>query len=211
MNRELAHLMERYALPKSGADRLIKSKLQHIAELFEECDPREMVFANEICVEFCRLFQLLEQKYTQNEEPRPEQQAFMERICSKYKTGEDLLNVFYNYYKENKHIDYCRIEGYPFKDALDRKEKISATMKDYTSRIKTFARRYLPELVEQGRLLPYGADDPILFVYANLTKILEKFDVTEQGSPNKQRQNIRSALRKLYDFRCVDFPEKEFV
>ena len=72
MNRDLERLMDQYKTAKAGADRLIKSKLQHIAELFEECDPREMVFANEICVEFCRLFQLLEQKYTQNEEPRPE-------------------------------------------------------------------------------------------------------------------------------------------
>lgn len=203
MNQDLERLMEQYAAAKNSADRLIRQKLKHIAELFEECDPREMVFAQEICAEFCRLFELLEQKNAPKEGARPEQAARMVQICEKYKTGEAVLNAFYNHYKEPKHIDYCRIEGYPFKDGLDRKEKVSVTLRDYTSRIKTFARRYLPELIQQGDVPTYGDRDAVLFTYAYLKEILDSFDIMEGGKPNKQRQNIRCALRKLYDFQCA--------
>ena len=196
MHKELESLIFEYGDATTPKDRLIRRKLQSIGALFEECGAGELVFAEEICAEFCRVFRLLEEKYQWDEAETP--------CHPKYPDGESLLNGFYNYFKKPYQIDYCRIGSYPFRNGEEWREKVNVTLRDYVARIKTFARRYLPELVEQGVVPSCEVGDPILFVYAHLVQILGNFDTKENGIPNKQRQNIRSALRKLYDFQCAE-------
>ena len=84
-------------------------------------------------------------------------------------------------------------------------------MLDYCNRIKTFAKRYLHEMYPEDSIprVIHGEDadeyetyEPIVFIYENLEHILAKIKTTdENGETVKQRLNIRSALRKLNEFK----------
>jgi hypothetical protein len=84
-------------------------------------------------------------------------------------------------------------------------------MWDYCNRIKTFAKKYLYEIYPEDSIprVIHGEDaddyetfEPIVFVYNNLELILAKMKTTnENGETIKHRLNIRSALRKLNEFK----------
>jgi hypothetical protein len=86
-------------------------------------------------------------------------------------------------------------------------------MWDYCNRIKTFAKKYLYEIYPEESIprVIHGEDaddyetyEPIVFVYNNLELILAKMKTTnENGETVKQRLNIRSALRKLNEFKQI--------
>ena len=73
-------------------------------------------------------------------------------------------------------------------------------MKDYAARINTFSGpRYLGEMFTPQQM---GGMDPVLFTYENIELILAIFKTRdENGEIVKQRVNIRSALRRLNEFK----------
>ena len=81
----------------------------------------------------------------------------------------------------------------------------------YVNRIKTFSKKYLheiypldtiPNVIHGDGADEYESYEPIVFIYNNLEIILAKMKTTnESGETVKQRLNIRSALRKLNDFK----------
>ena len=102
-------------------------------------------------------------------------------------------------------------EGYEFENEEHRRALVNLTMIDYCNRIKTFAKKYLYEIYPEDsipRIIHNEYDDdyetyePIVFTYNNLELILAKMKTTnENGETVKQRLNIRSALRKLNEFK----------
>jgi hypothetical protein len=84
-------------------------------------------------------------------------------------------------------------------------------MIDYCNRIKTFSKKYLHEIYPEDSIPSiihgeyadeYETYEPIVFTYNNLEHILAKMKTTnENGETVKQRLNIRSALRKLNEFK----------
>ncbi len=128
---------------------------------------------------------------------------------SEFADGEDLLDAFKVYLKENG------------------KSKAESTINDYASRIKTFAKndsgtdgasdKYLGKIISTGALgdVDYKRiEDKVLFTYNNLEIILARFDTRKSDEElaqatddnkstknDKQKNNIRSALRKLNEFK----------
>ena len=89
-------------------------------------------------------------------------------------------------------------------------------MIDYCNLIKTFAKRYLHEIVPIDEIPLIIHEDetetrePIVFVYNHLEYILAKMKTTdENGKTVKQRLNIRSALRKLNEFKQLADTDNE--
>ena len=108
-------------------------------------------------------------------------------------------------------MSYWEIENRRFESNEERRQKVNLTMWDYCNRIKTFSNKYLFEIYP-AESIPYvihsdNADDfqtfePIVFIYNNLELIIAKMKTTdENGKVVKQRLNIRSALRKLNEFK----------
>ena len=77
-----------------------------------------------------------------------------------------------------------------------------STAKDYTARVKTFADKYLQTIPRMWESYRNHGGDTILFTYKYLELIIASFETkNEAGETNKQRNNIRSALRKLNEFK----------
>lgn len=181
-NWDLTELIRKYSNSIVSQDVLIAQKLKGISELASKCKGDEYVFANEIIAEFCRVINFIE-KQNENTENSLEsinnQRMFVarEKEQSPYHNGTQLLNEFEHFFSQTNEY---------------------STVLDYRARINTFANRYLWELYPDG--VNY---DPILFVYENIEFILAKFKTKDQeGKTVKQRLNIRSALRKLNEFKC---------
>ena len=102
-------------------------------------------------------------------------------------------------------MDYAKIATYPFESNDERKKKVNSTLQDYVARIYTFANKYLSELYSREEIWSSGCQDDILFIYNNKEYILAKFNTKEENCETiKQRLNIRSALRKLNEFKCAE-------
>ncbi len=195
---ELENLINEYKNAQSREDRLIKRRVDAIAACYAECNLDEREFADEIIVEFCRLISLLKEQHAKEKEniiaeyeeiysiPEPASSnyiAFREEP-SHYQKSSDLLDDFYNHFRE---------------------EKTESTLKDYVARIYTFANRYLHELFSSEEIANSNSPDDIIFIYNNLEIIIARFNTKdENGKPAKQRVNIRSALRKLNDFKKME-------
>jgi hypothetical protein len=130
-----------------------------------------------------------------------------------YEYDYEVLADFYDHFKRpgEDQLSYWQIEGYEFENEEHRRSLVNLTMIDYCNRIKTFAKKYLHEIYPEDSIprIIHGesADDyetyePIVFTYNNLELILAKMKTTnENGETVKQRLNIRSALRKLNEFK----------
>ena len=223
------NLLSKYREPSTREDKLIKHKLDSIVALYDNCSVEEKEFADEITLEFSRIIALLKNQHRQELMELSQKYQELENrqgnLPSTYiplhqQVKEDpfeydyeVLNAFYDYFKRPGDDQLCcwEIEGYEFENEEQRKALVNLTMWDYCNRIKTFAKKYLYEIYPEDSIpcIIHGeyADDyetyePIVFTYNNLELILAKMKTTnENGETVKQRLNIRSALRKLNEFK----------
>ena len=182
---ELDKLLEEFK-----EDVYMKIKIENIISLCSSRNPDEARFANELSVEFCRLIDLIKERY-ENEI------TFMS-----YEYDTKLNELVSN---TSKFIA-CKKEKRPFENSIILEDVFfryfieqgysELTIKDYFARVKTFSKKYLNEIYPEKEVSS-NPDERILFVYDNIEFIIAKFDVKEE----KQRFNIRSALRKLNDFK----------
>lgn len=193
---ELGRLLAEYENASSKEDVIIKMKLDNILSIYKNCDKDEAVFTNEIINEFCRLITILKEQQKRHIELnlcgqenlqsfiKAEQQSITTYLSEEvqYQNDEELMNAFYNHFKE---------------------KMVEVTLKDYMSRIYTFTNRYLWGIPDIRELWAKESQrlDPIMFTYKYLELILARFDTKDNGVSNKQKVNIRSALRKLNDFK----------
>lgn len=195
---ELDNLVSEYKNATTRADRLIKRRLDAIVNCYDECSLEEREFADEITVEFCRLISLLKEQH---------QKELEEAASGSFTVPESARNNYVSFsHADNAHIPYsCGEELLDtfyehFKDKM-----VEVTLRDYVARINTFAysEKYLGEMLSKGELGPQEISvDPVLFTYANIELIIAKFNTKdENGNSVKQKLNIRSALRKLNEFK----------
>ena len=195
---ELDNLVSEYKNATTRADRLIKRRLDAIVNCYDECSLEEREFAYEITVEFCRLISLLKEQhqkeleettsgsFTVPESTRSNYVSFShtDNAHAPYTCGEELLDAFYEHFKD---------------------KMVEVTLRDYIARINTFAYsgKYLGEMISKGELGTKEISiDPVLFTYTNIELIIAKFNTKdENGNSVKQKLNIRSALRKLNEFK----------
>ncbi len=224
------NLLSEYRDPITREDRLIKHKLDSILALYDSCSIEEREFADEITLEFSRIIAILKNQHRQElTEIKQKHQQELENMgedfpmayiplhrqdqVNTYEYDRDVLSDFYDHYKRpgDDQLCYWQIDGYDFKNEEHRRAIVNFTMWDYCNRIKTFAKRYLHEIYPEESIphVIHGEDaddyetyEPIVFVYNNLELILAKMKTTnEKGETVKQRLNIRSALRKLNEFK----------
>jgi hypothetical protein len=223
------NLLREYAEPVTREEKLIKHKLDSIVALYDSCSVEEREFADEITLEFSRIIALLKNQHRQELMELSEKYQglgnMQENISTAFiplhrEAGDDtyeydyeILNDFYDHFKRpgDDQLSYWQIEGYEFESEEHRRAIVNLTMIDYCNRIKTFSKKYLHEIYPEDSIpsIIHGeyADDyetyePIVFTYNNLEHILAKMKTTnENGETVKQRLNIRSALRKLNEFK----------
>ena len=226
---DFSELLNEYLNPTTRADKLIKNKLDAIVALYDNCSVEEREFADEITLEFSRIIALLKNQYQQEllemsqkcQELENRRENWLSTYiplhrqdkCDTYEYDYEVLADFYDHFKRpgDNQLSYWQIEGYQFENEEHRRTLVNLTMWDYCNRIKTFANKYLCEIFPEESI-PYiihGEDaeeyesyEPIVFIYNNIEFILAKMKTTnEDGETIKQRLNIRSALRKLNEFK----------
>ena len=218
-------LLCEYRTATTREDKLIKHRLDSIVSLYDNCGVEEREFADEITLEFSRIIALLKSQHknemfelTQKYEAlqnQQEQAAFtplsVPDKTSTYEYDREVLEAFYHYYMVDGQLPYYKIDGYAFADNEERKKLVNLTLWDYCNRIKTFAYKYLyeifpeesiPNVIHEDEVDDFDSPEHVVFVYNNLEVILAKIKTTnEDGQTVKQRLNIRSALRKLNEFK----------
>ena len=222
-------LLSEYREPRTREETLIKHKLDAIVALYDSCSVEERQFADEITVEFSRLIALLKNQHRQEltelsqkyQEAEARQGATSATYIPLHRQAQDdpyeydheVLADFYDHFKRpgDNQLSYWQIEGYQFENEEQRRALVNLTMFDYCNRIKTYSKKYLHEIFPEDSIpcVIHGEDaeeyetyEPIVFVYNNLELILAKMKTTdENGETIKQRLNIRSALRKLNEFK----------
>ena len=222
---DFAELLSEYNEPKTKEEKLIKTKLNAIVDIIENCIEGEGLFADEITLNFSHIIALIKNQYqkeiielTQKCESLqakagrsqlayvPQVQAVME---SQFEYDREVLEAFYNHFAKEGQLPYWQIDEYVFESDEQRKKLVNLTLWDYCNRIKTFANKYLfeiypeniiPKIIHGENADEYESYEPVVFIYNNLEMILAKFKVGE-GKGVKQRLNIRSALRKLNEFK----------
>lgn len=199
---EFENLYQKYSNAVDSNDRLIRLKLNEISLCYSECLSEDRTFANEITKKFCEIIELLNKQYEKNVSNNNEKAsdtflvsgvnnymaytpAFNQPLeqQSQYKFSFELLNDFYAHLIES------------------HKE---STSRDYVARVKTFADRYLNTVprIWEIYINQNEIKDTVLFTYKYLELILANFDTkNENGETNKQKNNIRSALRKFNEFK----------
>jgi len=207
----------RYRLPQEFEELLaeynasdnmeIKEKLNKIVACYGECSPNERVFADAIAVLFSRIVRILEKQ-------KPENNISSQAIDSPipFSNGDEMRVAFYNYFRNEQKKSSDKKVEYPEIHSLEQLKgsDVNTTMRDYVARIQTFTKGYLwnvPRLKEiYDKEASAGYVDPILFTYKHLELILASFETKDYSLNgerviNKQKNNIRSALRKLNDFK----------
>lgn len=189
-------LQQKYAAPKSAEDADIKRSLDVIAKLFNMCDESEYYYAEVITRHFCRIINTIE-KQKKPAVTAPLSPQIPANRPSQYQSHQDLMRDFYNHYKKPEQVDYQQINS-----ALEhgRKDLVNPTIKDYVARIYTFSGpKYLGKMFGPQAL---DGVDPVLFTYENIELILATFKTRDaHGAIIKQNVNLRSALRKLNEFK----------
>ena len=219
---EFEDLLRTYEHAETKEDKLIQHKLQSIVALYTACGVEERAFVDEIMLEFSRVIALIQNQRKRTTVQLAELQAAQTDSTEngsvvatsqegRFSYDREVLEAFYDYFKGDYPLSFWQIEGYKFADNAQRKQLVNLTIWDYVNRIKTFANRYLQELypedciplvVHGERAEEYESFEPIVFIYEHLELIIAKMKTTnEDGETSKQRLNIRSALRKLNDFK----------
>lgn len=187
LNDEFENLYKEYQSATSVADKKIRLKLNEIISCYGECGIGERTFSDEIIKKFCELIQILKEQDTTRDGYTVLQNAnsfiALKQKEMHYSCDQELLNAFYDYYIQ---------------------QMSAATIKDYVARINTFVNRYMlsvPGVVELLKREQAGRDE-ILFLYKYLDLIIANFNTCdESGESVKQKVNIRSALKKLNEFK----------
>ena len=226
--KELAQLLGDYQNAKSPADLQIKEKLEKIADCYTECPADQMAFTNVITVLFCRTLELLKKQaadaevianipWDPQQPPRNNFVAYNEPAFSEqcpFSDGDSLRVAFYNHFRNGKKKSGGERVEHPEISSLDdlKKSSVNLTMRDYVARIQTFANGYLLDLPRVAELWHRENEqarvDSVLFTYNHLELILASFETKEYDQNgekvlNKQKNNIRSALRKLNEFKIA--------
>ncbi|MBE6789256.1 MAG: hypothetical protein E7539_06305 [Ruminococcaceae bacterium] len=226
MPKELEDLLHEYNNANSMTDIQIKEKLEKIIDCYTECTSEERAFTDAITVLFCRTIGLLRKQLSADRAaadiPRdPDDQSdhnFLSYHTDLYYNdvpfadGNALRIAFYNYFRNKKKKNGIELVEYPEIQSLDelKGESVNSTMRDYVARIQTFANGYLMEIPRIAEIWHREINntpiDPILFTYKHLELILASFETKEYSLTgekvlNKQKNNIRSALRKLNEFK----------
>ena len=191
---ELELLLRKYTRAETKEDRYIKTTLENIAALSDLCDQEERYYSDMIIRHFCSVIDMLEKQHTKAlaVETRP----ISGEDSVQFRDGYELVCAFYNHFKKPEEWDYAEIRGALYES---QNVRVNPTLKDYAARIQTFAGKYLGEMFRPQEV---GDRDPVLFTYENLELILATFKTRdEQGRIVRQRVNIRSALRKLNEFK----------
>lgn len=197
---DLKLLLRKYDHAESREEIYIKRTLEGIAQLLSVSVPDEYYYADLITRDFCRVIDMME-KQSKKEKTAEENRCRYDRFLtsdrvSRFSCGWELTQAFYNHFKDQGQVDYLDIDKAL---AEGRKDLVNPTMKDYAARISTFANRYLEEMVAPEAM---GQMDPVVFTYENIEWILATFKTRDNnGGIVKQRVNIRSALRKLNEFK----------
>ena len=159
------------------------------------CDRGEYYYADMITRNFCRVIDMME-KQTKKQLAEKATGIQIEQTMH-FESNRDLARAFYTAYKEPEQVDYLDIGEALYQG---RKDLVNPTMKDYVARIYTFAGpKYLGQMFRGEEL---QGMDPVLFTFENIERILATFKTRdEEGQIVKQRVNIRSALRKLNEFK----------
>lgn len=218
--KEFRELIAQYESADGFADSQIRDKLRKIADCYAECSSEERVFADAITVLFCRTIELVKSQRDDRlacipRDPEEiEQNAYLPAGIAErdepppFENGTALRIAFYNHFR-NETKKNGQATEYPEIRSLDelKQDRVNATMRDYVARIQTFANGYLPQLPRIAPLLHQDRHlDPVLFTYRHLEWILASFE-TKEYDPNgqkvssKQKNNLRSALRKLNEFK----------
>ena len=194
---EFNALQQKYANAKTPEELEIKRSLDVIAKLFKMCDESEYYYAEVITRHFCRIVNAIEKKHKKAPSSDLQPQSVLTECSVRYPSAEDLLREFYNYYKKPEQVDYRDIANAV---AQGQNELVNPTMKDYVARICTFSGpKYLGKMFD---LQAQSDVDPVLFTFENIERILATFKTRDdQGNILKQNVNLRSALRKLNDFK----------
>ena len=224
---DFAKLLDEYKNATSRDEKIIKHSLDSIVSLYDACELKERDFADRITLEFSIIITLLKnqhkkamlevlQKYEDLKKQCENQQSTCSPIVkseneSSFEYDYEVLGAFYDYFKGDAPLSYWEIEGYKFNSNDERKKLVNLTIFDYVNRIKTFANKYLheiypddviPRVIHPDSFDEFDTFEPIVFIYNNLELIIAKFKTTnDNGDTIKQRLNIRSALRKLNDFK----------
>ncbi len=187
-------LQQKYANAKTGTDLEIKRSLDMIAKLFAACEESEYYYAEVITRHFCRIIRNIERQKVPTAAQNP---SVPTQHPSPYASADDLMRAFYNFYRQQGQVDYREVAATL---AQGRKDLVNLTMKDYVSRIYTFSgAKYLGKLFDEQTLADV---DPVLFTYENIELILATFKTRDpQGQIIRQAVNLRSALRKLNEFK----------
>ena len=209
-------LRNQYADATDDVGLEIKLKLGEIIACQEVCTSIDRKFTFKLVDRFCELIELINERNGKVMDVLRYQRGDLEEIPyktldqyrayannpnfsqedSSYEDSDELLDDFYNRFAK-KDDDK--------ESSSDDGKKSSSTMRDYVARIKTFAYsvQYLPQMLASGELgIRERNTNPILFTYNNIELILARFNTKdENGVAIKQRNNIRSALRLLNDFK----------
>ena len=205
---DLLRLLENYEHTATKEEMYIKRLLEDSVKQLERCGSDEYFYADGITRNFCRVIELMERRHAKEmAESKPElaqttqyiseHNMELRRNAAQFHCGEDLMQAFYNYFKKPEQVDYFEI-GLAYENG--RKDLVNPTMKDYVARIYTFSGpKYLGEMFDSQQL---AGKEPVLFTYENIELILATFKTRdESGEIVKQRVNIRSALRRLNEFK----------
>lgn len=210
---ELGCLREKYAEASTKEALYIKKMIEDTIEVLKLCDQHEYYYADMITRNLCRIIEITEKLHIKEmlavkensiQIVQPEHHLHQwigvtEQRGEQFPNGQELLRAFYNHYKEPEQVDYMEISS-----AVEsgRKDLVNPTMKDYAARINTFSGpKYLGEMFTYQQM---GGMDPVLFTYENIELILATFKTRDDnGQIVKQRVNIRSALRRLNEFKHV--------
>ena len=234
---DFSNLLREYQDPTTREEKLIKHKLDSIVALYDSCDVAEREFADEITLEFSRIIALLKNGHRQElmelSEKCRELESRQGSLPSTYiplhrqdqndtyEYDYEVLADFYDHFKRpgDDQLFYWQIDGYQFENEEHRKSLVNLTMWDYCNRIKTFAKKYLYEIYPEDSIpcIIHGEDaddyetfEPIVFIYNNIELIIAKMKTTnEEGKTIKQRLNIRSALKKMNEFKQFADENKE--
>ena len=210
-------LRNQYADATDDVGREIKLKLGEIIACQEVCNPIEHKFTFKLVDRFCELIELINERNGKvmdvlrfqcgelDEIPVTTLNQYMayannpnfSQEDSSYEDSAELLDDFYN--------RFAKKDDDNKESSSDDDKRSSSTMRDYVARIKTFAmsEQYLDEMLSSGVLGVREINtNPILFTYNNIELILARFNTKdENGVAIKQRNNVRSALRLLNDFK----------
>ena len=226
-NPALEALIEEYQnSAATKEEQIVTRKLQLIKAHLLDCGEEEFVFADEIVSEFCRIIKNMKE---QSEKTAAEAKKSLDaRLDSgkvlngfvprynegdilsnlNYDTAEELLVAFYNVCRnEQKRKSDAERKQYPAirkLSELTEPIEVNSTVKDYVARINTFTRRYMRDLPRTMELWlgQTRKIDPVVFTFLNIELILAEFETKNgDGSVNKQKSNIQSALRKLNEFK----------